>query len=102
MGEKRKVEGVEVEVTGHKKWEHAYELSDMEVVYRRGQWHSWDDVIHWLETEGEKDNELTPGEVIAMTEDLRHVRDAGVPFTNEPREAFDLVFKHGVGTESRR
>ncbi|MHB0868616.1 MAG: hypothetical protein ACYC5J_04080 [Chloroflexota bacterium] len=98
----RDVEGVHVERTGSKKWEHAYDLSDMEAAYRRGHWNSWDDLIHWLETEGEKDNELTPGEVIAMVEDLRLVRDAGVPFTNDPRKAFDLVFEYGVGMRPKR
>ncbi len=97
MSEK-KIEGVSVDVTGHKKRAHSYDLSDMQVVFRRGHWQSWDDVIRWLETEGEADNELTPGETIAITEDLRRVRDAGIPFTNDPHKAYDLVFKHGVGT----
>jgi hypothetical protein len=98
MAEGKRTEGVRVNDTGNKSWRHKYDLSDMEAVYRRGQWHSWDDIINWLETYGEADNELTPGETVAIVEDLRSVRDARVPFTNKPSEAYDLVFKHGVGT----
>ncbi|MGE5620364.1 MAG: hypothetical protein ACM3US_14050 [Sphingomonadaceae bacterium] len=96
------IEGVHIERTGHKKMEHAYDLSDMEVVYRRGDWHNWDEIIHWLETQGERDNELTPGEVIAMVEDLRMVRDSGAAFTKDPRKAYELVFEHGVRAEPKR
>ncbi len=98
--EQERVEGVDVKRTGKKRWEHAYDLSDIQAVYRRGHWQSWDEMIHWLETEGEKDNELTPGETIAIVEDLRSIRDAGIPFTNDPRKAYDLVFEHGVDTHS--
>lgn len=71
-----------------------YTESDVEVVYRRGQWRSWDDVIRWLETKGEQDNELTPGEVIAMVEDFRRLNQSGVPFTNDPHRAFQLAHEH--------
>lgn len=95
--EQKKTEGGKARKPGKKSWEHRYSLSDMEVVYRRGHWNSWDEIIGWLEAHGEADNELTPGETVAITEDLRSVRDAKVPFTTDPRKAYDLVFEHGVG-----
>ncbi|HEX2924115.1 MAG TPA: hypothetical protein VHS06_12565 [Chloroflexota bacterium] len=102
MSEEKKTEGVKVHKTGKKSWEHKYDLSDMQAVYRRGHWNSWDEIIGWLKAHGEGDNELTPGETAAIVEDLQGVRDARVPFTNDPRKAYDLVFEHGVGTRKKK
>ena len=93
MPEKR-IQGVNVDVTGQKKMERDYTQSDVQVVLRRGRWHDWGEMIHWLETEGEKDNELTPGETIAMTEDLRMVHDGGDQFTNDPQRVYQLMHQH--------
>ncbi len=90
----REVRGVRVRPTGYKSWERKYSLSDVEVLYRRGDWHNWRDMIHWLETQGERDNELTPGEVIAMTEDLRRLEDSGAEFTKDPRKAYEAMSSH--------
>ena len=89
----QEMEGVRFKPSPHKHMERTYDLSDMQVVFRRGDWHSWGDVIHWLATQGERDNELTPGEVIAMVEDLRQVEKSKAPFTKDPHKAYDLA--HG-------
>ena len=70
MPEKR-IEGVKVQDSPHKKWQYDYGMGDMKALYRRGDWHNWQEEIRWLENHGEADNELTPGETIAMVEDLR-------------------------------
>lgn len=93
MHEER-TEGVHIRPTGHKEQERDYRESDVEVVYRRGQWRNWDDVINWLETKGEQDNELTPGEVIAMTEDFRRPRQGGAQFINDPHQVFQMAHQH--------
>lgn len=90
----RIIEGVRIRDTGHKRWQYDYEPGDLKAVYNRREWSSWDEMIHWLEQEGEADNELTPGETIALVEDLRSVRDMGAPFVMNPTEAFELVHKH--------
>ena len=90
----KKIEGVNVDVTGHKSMERKYSQSDVEVLFRRGHWKSWDETIQWLETQGERDNELTPGETIAMTEDLRQVRNSGEQFTNDPTRVHQLMRQH--------
>lgn len=87
-------EGVRIQPSPHKKMVKDYTQSDMDVVYRRGDWHSWRDMIHWLETQGERDNELTPGEVIAMVEDLRQVERSGEQFTKDPHKAYEMAHKH--------
>ncbi|MGE5619170.1 MAG: hypothetical protein ACM3US_07920 [Sphingomonadaceae bacterium] len=90
----QEIEGVRFRPSPTKKMDREYDLSDMRVVYRRGDWNSWAEMIHWLETEGERDNELTPGEVIAMVEDLRQVERDNTPFTKDPQKAYDLAHQH--------
>lgn len=100
------IEGVDVKVTGHESWKEDYEVSDMQVVYRRTNPKSWDDMINWLEKYGASDNELTPGETIALTQDLRTLKQKGIAFTGNPDKAFSEAHKyrkenweHHKGTE---
>ncbi len=90
----RKVEGVTVRETGHKKWAFDYGPGDMEAVYHRGQWHSWQDIISWLEKYGERDNELTPGETVALAEDVRSLLSSGGAFTSDWKQAYQMAHKY--------
>lgn len=78
--------GIDIKKTGQKDWSKGYHISDMETLFSRGDWASYDDVIKWLEDKGEQDNELTPGEVVAMKEDLENLKKKGVEFSKNPRE----------------
>jgi hypothetical protein len=64
-----------------------YRRPDVEVLFRRGNWRSWDDAIHWLEENGEADGELSPAEALAMREYLASLRDTGFRFRRRPDEA---------------
>ncbi|MBE1579539.1 hypothetical protein SAMN05216266_14516 [Amycolatopsis marina] len=44
-----------------KKLYKVYDESDVEVVYRRGDWQDRGQMRRWVEREGERDNELTLG-----------------------------------------
>jgi hypothetical protein len=92
MSEKS-VEGVQVKETGKKKWDFDYRQSGMEAVYRRGDWQSWEDIENWLDRNGDADNEITPGEAIAMGEDLRSVEAAGEAFASNPEQAYRMAHK---------
>ncbi len=78
-----------------------YQPSDMELVYRRGDWHSWQDEIKWLEQFGEHDRRLTPGETIAMVEDLRSLQQAGAPFTKDPDRAYQMAHRYRAENNQR-
>lgn len=88
------VQGVEVKKTGNKQWERDYGKGDIEVVLSRGDWQDWDDAINWLEENGEQDNELTPGEAVAMAEDLRDLRDQGEPYSNDPNKVYKIAHQY--------
>jgi hypothetical protein len=93
-----RVSGVKINETPNKSYERHYKQSDMEVLFRRGDWHNWDEAINWLKEDGEADNELTPGEVIAMKEDLEKLKKRGDKFTNDPAAVFRMVKGGGSAT----
>jgi len=96
-----KVEGVKIEVTPYKQYQFDYQQSDMETLYRRGDWHSWRDEIKWLEQNGEQDRKLTPGQTLALTEDLRSLDEARAPFTENPNQAYKLAHKNRAQNNRR-
>jgi hypothetical protein len=70
-----------------------YAESDVEAVWRRGDWHNYQDVVKWLETEGNDDNELTPGEVQAMDQDIKRLMNDGKPFSSDPDQVYSWAHK---------
>lgn len=72
----------------------AYRQSDVEVLFRRGNWRNWDDAIHWLEENGEADSELAPGEALALRADLMTLRDMGFKFIHKPDELYKMAHEH--------
>lgn len=69
-----------------------YQKSDVEVVYRRGEWHSWRDVVHWLERglsrDQQADNELSEAESRQLLDDFRKLGQQGKRFTDDPGRAY--------------
>lgn len=77
-----------------KKLHKVYDESDVEVVYRRGDWHGWGQMRRWVERQGEQDNELTPGEVHHLGEDILCLQDENVGFVDDPHQAYALLRDH--------
>ncbi len=71
-----------------------YHPSDVEVLFRRGNWQNWDDAIQWLEENGEADEDVGSSEARAMREDLLRLRDAGFRFTHKPDEVYRMAHEH--------
>lgn len=94
MAAEQVFDGIHLHLTPYRELEFDYTASDMDVVYRRTRPHSWDDLITWLERQGDLDNELTPGEVVALVEDLRTLKQQGVPFIADPQRAFEEAHRH--------
>ncbi len=81
----------EEEYGGEMDTEKSYDESDIEKVYSKGDFNSWDEIVDWLEKSGETDMDLTPEKAKDMTEDFRKLSDDGVEFTKNPHDAFGLV-----------
>lgn len=70
----------------------AYDQSDVEVVYRRGDWHSWADIVQWFEkqlrTNKQADNEFSAQESQQLLEGFKRLNERGAKFTDDPEKAF--------------
>jgi hypothetical protein len=70
----------------------SYDKSDIEAVYRRGDWSSWGDIVKWLEKglqhDEQADNELSEKESHELLDDFRRLQGNGTPFTGDPAEAY--------------
>lgn len=86
-----RISDVKVGMTPNKDMEQSYTSSDLEVLFRRGEWRSWKEAIDWLKDHGEADNELTPGEVIAMKQDLEQLAQQGKPFTAHAGAVYQMT-----------
>jgi hypothetical protein len=74
-----------------------YDESDIEVVYRRGEWNSWKDIVHWLERglsqDSQADNELSAAESQQLLQDFRQLDKRHEKFTQNPSAAFKALQK---------
>lgn len=61
-----------------------YEPSDVAHVLRKREWHNYDEMIKWLEQEGDNDRRLAPGEVSHMIQDLSKLKQRKAQFITEP------------------
>ncbi|MGC1214608.1 MAG: hypothetical protein WA890_25540 [Micromonospora sp.] len=61
-----------------------YEVTDIERLMGKRDWKNYDEVITWLQKEGDEDRRFTPGEVQHMIDDFSRVRDTGVDFVRDP------------------
>ncbi|WP_146604079.1 hypothetical protein [Micromonospora deserti] len=72
-----------------------YQQSDIEVVYRRGDWHSWSDIVRWLEQglsrDQQADNELSEAESRQLLDDFRTLDQQGKGFTTDPADAYRVL-----------
>ncbi|MBO4210842.1 hypothetical protein [Micromonospora echinofusca] len=69
-----------------------YQQSDVEVVYRRGDWRSWSDVERWLERgmsrDQQADNELSEAESRQLLDDVRQLARRGDDLPPDPAGAY--------------
>lgn len=68
-----------------------YTKADVQVVFKRGDWQNWDEAIDWLETEGERDNELQGKKVNAMIKDFRRMQEQGAKMPPDPDKVFTVA-----------
>ncbi|MDZ5442305.1 hypothetical protein U2F26_06100 [Micromonospora sp. 4G57] len=69
-----------------------YQKSDVEVVYRRGDWNSWSDIVRRLEgglsRDQQADNELSEAESRQLLDGFRRLDQKGERFTDDPAGAY--------------
>jgi RNA polymerase-interacting CarD/CdnL/TRCF family regulator len=65
-----------------------YDASDVQHLLRIQQWRNYDEMIKWLRREGNNDNELTPGEVNHLIDDLSRIKQRGTEMISEPNQLY--------------
>jgi hypothetical protein len=65
-----------------------YDASDVQHLLRIRQWRSYDEMIKWLQREGDNDNELTQGEVRHLIDDLSRIRQRGPEMISDPNQLY--------------
>lgn len=65
-----------------------YEQSDLERLLGKRQWRSYDEMIGWLEQEGDADRRFTPGEVSHLVQDLSRLKERRVEFITDPTRLY--------------
>ena len=66
-----------------------YDVTDIERLMGKREWKSYDEVIKWLQKEGDADRRFTPGEVRHMIDDFSRLRDSKKPLPHDPQQLFD-------------
>ena len=61
-----------------------YDQSDVAHLLRKRDWRSYDEMITWLQQEGDADARLTPGEVAHMVQDMSKLKKRKAQFIKEP------------------
>jgi hypothetical protein len=78
----------------NRKDEKDYAESDVAEVYKQENFHSWGQVVQWLEKNGANQWHLTPGEAIHMVHDFKSLEQDNVPFTPDPKKAYMEAKEH--------
>lgn len=65
-----------------------YDVTDVERLMSKQDWRGHDDMIKWLQKEGDADRRFTPGEVKHMIDDLSKVKNSGKPLAKDPQQLF--------------
>lgn len=92
-----KVDGVDV-VNQTGDFNRGYRQSDVEQIFRDAKVHSWKDLLSFVEKKGDSEWHITPGEAIAMKQDLQRLVQSNTPFESNPAKAFEVM--HGGGGHS--
>lgn len=68
-----------------------YDVTDIERLMGKRDWKDPNEMIKWLEKEGDADRRFTPGEVRHMIDDLSRVRKSGKPMAKNPEQLFQQL-----------
>ncbi|MGH2447886.1 MAG: hypothetical protein ACRDFS_04705 [Chloroflexota bacterium] len=95
-----RIEGVEVNMTGDKNWTMDYRPSDLNQVIddyiakKHQKPSSWKDLIGFVENHGESEWHITPGEAVAIKEDLSEAKSHGDQFTDDRSKLFQEIHQY--------
>lgn len=94
------IEGVKVNVTGDKNWTMDYRESDVGQLFRdysrrKGSApKNWQDLMQFDEAEGAGEWHITPGEAVALKQDMEEAMKHNAPFSDDPNKVFQEMHQY--------
>lgn len=82
------IQGVDITNMGSKDWKPSYAESDVAELYKKAHPTSWQDLLNYVEKKGDATWHITPGQAIAIKEDLVQVIHHNLRFANNPQQAY--------------
>ncbi|HEX6799535.1 MAG TPA: hypothetical protein VF116_17645 [Ktedonobacterales bacterium] len=90
----RDIQGVDISNPESKGWKPGYEESDVRDLWRHANASSWPQLLRYVENKGDNTWHITPGEAIAMKEDIEATMKSGASFPNSPEQAYQEMHSH--------
>lgn len=79
--------------TSNEKKAEGYAPSDVEQIYEDAHPTSWQDLVKFIESKGDEEWHITPGEAKSMKNDFSRLAQMNVPFTSDPQKAYQEANK---------
>lgn len=68
-----------------------YSENEVRTVLTRGDMKSWNDVINWLDKNGQREAGLSSTHVQALRQDIQKLQDQGAEFTKDPNRVIQMI-----------
>jgi hypothetical protein len=68
-----------------------YDVTDIERLMGKRDWKDPNEMIKWLQKEGDADRRFTPGEVKHMIDDLSKVKNSRQPMAKNPEQLYQQL-----------
>ena len=68
-----------------------YSETEIRTVLGRGDFHSWDDVIQWLDRNGTREGGLNAQSVNSLRDDMQKLQNSGAEFTKDPSRIMQMI-----------
>ncbi len=77
-----------------------YQQSDIEVLYQRAKPHGWQELLTFVEKQGDSTWHITPGEAVAIKDAVQQAMREKVPFPEDSGKAYQYLSKFGTGGQA--
>jgi len=68
-----------------------YDVTDIERLMSKREWKSYNEMIKWLQQEGDADRRFTPGEVRHMIEDFTRLQKSKTNFISDAQQLYQTL-----------
>ncbi len=72
-----------------------YSETEIRTVLGRGEFHSWNDVIQWLDRNGTRESGLNAQSVNSLRDDMQRLQNQGAEFTKDPSRIMQMIQRQG-------